>query len=232
MLSSLSENPDIASQKDLYKIGFSTTTIEERISNAENEPTYLLAPVKIVASYKVANINPQKFEDLIHTVLTPVQYRVKITTPDGTLHQPREWFVVPINVIDVIIEKIINGTITNYTYNPTQQCLEKVIVKQTSTFNTQGLKILTLNIKKIYYDQIMSGEKTIEYRELKTTTLNKYTYEDPSDGKRYLKHYDAIRFFVGYHRDRESALIEVKDIIYNEGLVEYHLGQILERIEK
>lgn len=232
VLSSLSKDPDIANQKDLYKIGFSTTTIEERISNAENEPTYLLAPVKIVASYKVANINPQKFEDIIHKVLSPVQYRVKITTPDGVLHQPREWFVVPLNVVDVIIEKIVNGSIVNYTYNPTQQCLEKVIVKQTSTFNTEGLKILTLNIKKIYYDEIMSGEKTIEFRELKTTSLNKYTYEDPSDGKRYLKYYDAIRFFVGYHRDRESALVRVTNITFNEGIVEYHLGEILEKIEK
>jgi hypothetical protein len=53
---------------------------------------------------------------------------------------------------------------------------------------------------------------------------------DESDGKRYLRRYDAIRFFVGYHKDRESALVQVKDITYNEGIVEYHLGLVLERI--
>ena len=57
----------------------------------------------------------------------------------------------------------------------------------------------------------------------------KYTYLDESDGKRYLRRYDALRLFVGYHKDRESALVQVTDITYNEGLVEFHLGMILER---
>ena len=123
-----------------------------------------------------------------------------------------------------------DGSIVGYTYNPEQECLEKRIIKEKSTFDTKGMKVLTLNIKKIYFDEIMSGAKKIEYRELKQTTLNKYTYLDESDGKRYLRRYDAIRFFVGYHKDRESALVQVKDITYNEGIVEYHLGLVLERI--
>ena len=92
------------------------------------------------------------------------------------------------------------------------------------------MKVLTLNIKKVYFDEIMNGEKKIEYRELKQTTLNKYTYMDESDGKRYLRRYDALRLFVGYHKDRESALVQVTDTTYNDGIVEYHLGLILERI--
>ena len=74
------------------------------------------------------------------------------------------------------------------------------------------------------------SEKKNETRELKQTTLNRYTYLDESDGKRYLRRYDALRLFVGYHKDRESALVQVKDITYNEGIVEYHLGLILEII--
>ena len=74
----------------------------------------------------------------------------------------------------------------------------------------------------------MSGTKKIEFRELKQTTLNKYTYLDETDCKRYLRRYDALRLFVGYHKDRESALVEVKDITYHNGVVEYHLGLILE----
>jgi hypothetical protein len=77
----------------------------------------------------------------------------------------------------------------------------------------------------------MSGAKKIEYRELKQTTLNKYTYLDETDGKRYLRRYDALRLFVGYNKDRESALVQVTDITYNKGIVEYHLGLILEKIE-
>ena len=230
VLSSLSNEPAIKEEKNLYKIGFTTGSVEQRIANAANEPTYLMAPVKIVATYKVVNMNSQKFEDLIHLLLKPVQFQVTVFDDKGIEHQPQEWFVVPLPVVDVIIQKIMDGSIVGYTYNSQLECLEKRIVKAESTFNTTGMKILTLNIKKIYFDEIMSGIKKIEYRELKQTTLNKYTYLDESDGKRYLRRYDALRLFVGYHKDRESALVQVTDITYNEGIVEYHLGMILEKL--
>ena len=232
VLSSLSLDPAIKDVKHLYKIGFSTNSVEQRIANAENEPTYLMAPVKIQASYKVVNMNSQKFEDLIHQLLKPVQFQVSVFDDNGVEHQPQEWFVVPLPVVDVIIQKIVDGSIVGYTYNPKLECLEKRIVKEKSTFDTTGMKVLTLNIKKMYFDEIMKGTKDIEYRQLKQTTLNKYTYLDESDGKRYLRRYDAIRFFVGYHKDRESALVQVKDITYNAGIVEYHLGLILEVLNK
>lgn len=232
VLSSLSQDPAIKEVKHLYKIGFSTNSVEQRIANAENEPTYLMAPVKIQASYKVVNMNSQKFEDLIHQLLKSVQFQVSVFDDKGIEHQPQEWFVVPLPVVDVIIQKIVDGSIVGYTYNPTLECLEKRVVKEKSTFDTTGMKVLTLNIKKMYFDEIMSGTKDIEYRQLKQSTLNKYTYLDESDGKRYLRRYDAIRFFVGYHKDRESALVQVKDTTYNNGIVEYHLGLILEVLNK
>lgn len=231
VLSSLSDDPAVKDVKNLYKIGFTTTNVEQRIANAENEPTYLMAPVKIVASYKVVNLNSQKFEDLVHQLLKHVQFQVTVFDDRGIEHQPQEWFVVPLSVVDVIIKKIMDGSIVGYTYNPQLQCLEKRIIKEKSTFDTTGMKVLTLNIKKIYFDEIMSGTKKIEYRELKQTTLNKYTYIDEADGKRYLRRYDALRLFVGYHKDRESALVQVTDTTYNNGIVEYHLGLILEVIK-
>lgn len=230
VLSSLSDNPIIKEEKNLYKIGFTTQSVEQRIANAANEPTYLMAPVMIIATYKVVNMNSQKFEDLVHQLLKPVQFQVTVYDEKGFEHQPQEWFVVPLPVVDVIIQKIMDGTIVGYTYNPLMECLEKRVVKKESTFDTTGMKVLTLNIKKMYFDEIMSGIKMIEYRELKQTTLNKYTYLDESDGKRYLRRYDALRLFVGYHKDRESALVQVTDITYNEGIVEYHLGMVLEKI--
>lgn len=231
VLSSLSDDPAVKDVKNLYKIGFTTNSVEQRITNAANEPTYLMAPVKIVATYKVVNMNSQKFEDLVHLLLKPVQFQVTVFDDEGIEHQPQEWFIVPLSVVDVIIKKIMDGTIVGYTYNPQLECLEKRVVKAKSTFDTTGMKVLTLNIKKIYFDEIISGTKTIEYRELKQTTLNKYTYLDESDGKRYLRRYDALRLFVGYNKDRESALVQVKDITYNEGIVEYHLGMILEVVK-
>ncbi len=230
ILSSLSDNPVVKKEKNLYKIGFTTNSVEQRIANAENDPTYLMAPVKIVATYKVVNMNSQMFEDLVHQLLMPVQFQVTVFDEQGKEHQPQEWFVVPLPVVDVIIKKIMDGSVVGFTYNPQLECLEKRVVKNKSTFDTTGMKVLTLNIKKVYFDEIMSGEKKIEYRELKQTTLNKYTYLDESDGKRYLRRYDALRLFVGYHKDRESALVQVTDTTYNNGIVEYHLGLILERI--
>lgn len=230
ILSSLSGNPVVKKEKNLYKIGFTTNSVEQRIANAENDPTYLMAPVKIVATYKVVNMNSQMFEDLVHQLLMPVQFQVTVFDEQGKEHQPQEWFVVPLPVVDVIIKKIMDGTIVGFTYNPQLECLEKRVAKNKSTFDTTGMKVLTLNIKKVYFDEIMNGEKKIEYRELKQTTLNKYTYLDESDGKRYLRRYDALRLFVGYHKDRESALVQVTDTTYNDGIVEYHLGLILERI--
>lgn len=232
ILSSLSTQPEIANQKDLYKIGFTINTVEERIADAVNDPTYLMSPVKIEASYKIVNMNSHVFETLIHQVLDAVQMQISVTDKSGNVCHPQEWYVVPFPVIETIIRKILDGSITQYTYNAQMKCLERSIVKSKSTFDTSGMKVLSLNIKKIFFDEIMKGEKLIEYRELKQTTINKYTYVDESDRKRYLRRYDALRLYVGYNKDRESAIVEVVDTTYNEGIVEYHLGKILEHIEK
>ncbi|WP_036878063.1 GIY-YIG nuclease family protein [Xylanibacter oryzae] len=230
VLSSLSQVPEIANQKYLYKIGFTVNTVEERITDAAKDPTYLMAPVKIEASYKIVNLNSHVFETLIHQVLDTVQMQISITDNAGNVCHPKEWYVVPLPVIDTIIKKILDGSITKYSYNSQMMCLEKTIVKSESVFDTTGMKVLTLNIKKVFFDEIMKGEKKIEYRELKQTKLNKYTYIDETDGKRYLRRYDVIRLHVGYNKNSESAIVEVTDITYNEGMVEYHLGSILEHL--
>lgn len=230
VLRSLSDNPNIKSQKNLYKIGFSTIAVEERIANAANEPTYLMAAVEIVETFKIVNMNSHIFESLLHQLFDAVKFEVTITDSNGKVHKPKEWFVVPLNIIDTVIEKIMDGTILEYIYNPQMECLEKRATKRVSNYDTKGMKILTLNIKKVYFDQIISGEKKTEYRELKQTTLNKYTYIDEADGKRYLRRYDALRLFVGYRKDRESALLEVINTTYDNGVVEYHLGKVLEKI--
>ena len=124
VLQSLSEDPNISKEKDLYKIGFTKNTVEERIANATHEPTYLMAPVKIAAIYKVINLHSQKFEDLVHQILKNVQFQVKVIDDKGLLHEPQEWFVVPLSIVDAIIRKIADGTIINYSYNSELRCLE------------------------------------------------------------------------------------------------------------
>lgn len=228
VLRSLSPATEIAGVKNLYKIGFTTNRVEERIANAVHEPTYLMAPVQIVETAEIVNMNSHIFESLVHQVFNAVQFQVKVFDDEGIEHVPSEWYVAPLEIIELVIKKVADGSITRYSYNAEMQCLEKRIVRKESTFNTAGLRVLSLVIKKVYYDEILAGIKTVEYRELKQTTMNKMTYVDEADGKRYLKRFDALRLFVGYNKDRESAIVEVKDITFENGVVEYHLGRILE----
>lgn len=116
VLRSKSTRPEIAAIKDLYKIGFTTTSVESRIANAKNEPTYLCADVEVVATWKVYNVKSSTFEALIHKVFDCV--RITITV-DG--HQPKEWFVVPLNIIDEAVKAIIANKPIEY--NPRLQQL-------------------------------------------------------------------------------------------------------------
>lgn len=109
VLRSKSSCPEIAAIKDLYKIGFTVTSIESRIANAKNEPTYLCADVEVVATWKVYNVKSSTFEALIHKLFAPVQLQV---TVDG--HRPKEWFIIPFKVIEEAINAIISGKSIEY----------------------------------------------------------------------------------------------------------------------
>lgn len=230
VLRSLSDNPEIRDVKYLYKIGFTTQKVEERVANAEHEPTYLMAPVEIVSTYMIVNMHSQKFEDLVHKVLHEVNFRFKVADDKGEMHEATEWYQVPLEIIDSIIQKIMNGTIVYFSYNKEQMCLEQRMEKKQSKLDLSGLNVLKLVIKKKDFEQIVSGEKKEEYRELKQTTLNKYTYIDESDGKRYLKRYDILRLCVGHDSDMDSAVVEVVGTTYNGGIVTFSLGKVLEVI--
>lgn len=111
VLRSKSSRPEIAAIKDLYKIGFTATSVESRIANAKNEPTYLCADVEVVATWKVYNVKSSTFEALIHKLFAPVQLQV---TVDG--HRPKEWFIVPFKVIEEAVNAIISSK--SIEYNP------------------------------------------------------------------------------------------------------------------
>ncbi len=117
VLSSLSDKPEIANMHNLYKIGFSTRSVEERIKNSSQDPTYLMAPVKIIATYKCYNMNTQKFEHLLHRVFSKARLDLHVTGLDNENYVPDEWFVVPIEVIDQAVSLIISDEILNYEYD-------------------------------------------------------------------------------------------------------------------
>jgi hypothetical protein len=123
VLRSLSDDPQIASVADLYKIGYSGGPVEKRIANADREPTYLMAPVEIIASYRTYNLKTSALEHLLHRVFGEVRLRVTQVTKDGRIYEPSEWFVAPIAAIDQAIELITSGDIVEYEYDAESQTL-------------------------------------------------------------------------------------------------------------
>jgi hypothetical protein len=101
----------------LHKIGVTGGRVEDRIANAEHDATYLLAPVKVVATWKLANIHRFRFEQTIHRVFASVQLELMIPDRFGIAVAPREWFIVPLPVIDEVMRRIQDGTITGFVYD-------------------------------------------------------------------------------------------------------------------
>lgn len=119
VLRSQSPHPTVAAHRDvLHKIGVTGGDVTRRIANASLDPTYLMAPVEIVATYELYDINRTKLEALIHRLFDPARLDIEVHDRFGNPVTPREWFLVPLFVIDEAVEKIRDGTITRYTYNP------------------------------------------------------------------------------------------------------------------
>jgi len=121
VLRSKSDVPEIKEIDDLYKIGFSRHPVKQRIKNAAQDPTYLMADVSIVSEYQTFNLNPQKFENLLHTFFMSSRLDIDAIDKNGFQTTPREWFVVPLKVIEMAVQLLINGEIVNYRYDHQKQ---------------------------------------------------------------------------------------------------------------
>jgi hypothetical protein len=117
ILRSKSDKQEIKEINNLFKIGFSKVSVEERIRNATQEPTYLMADVKIVMAYKCYNMNPHKLEQLVHGFFGKSCLNIDVFDINGNRHTPREWFIAPLHVIEQAIHFIIAGSIINYKYD-------------------------------------------------------------------------------------------------------------------
>ncbi len=118
VLRSLSQHPDIKAIPNLYKIGLARQSIETRIQNAVNEPTYLMAAVALVSTFQCYNVNLPKLENLLHRFFDPAAAKIQVTDAQGNYHTPKEWFSVPLATIETAVRLLISGEIVNYTYNP------------------------------------------------------------------------------------------------------------------
>ena len=119
VLRSLSNHPFVAEHRDLiHKIGVTGGKVESRIAGAEKDATYLLADVEVVATYKLHNLNRTRLENIFHRLFGAAQFDLTIEDRFGHPVKPREWFLVPLHVIDEAVERIRNGSITDVVYDP------------------------------------------------------------------------------------------------------------------
>lgn len=119
VLQSLSNHPYVAQHRELiHKIGVTGGKVETRIANAARDATYLLADVEIVATYKLADINRTALEGVFHRIFAPAQLDLTIQDRFGHPVRPREWFLVPLHVIDEAVQRIRDGSITGMVYDP------------------------------------------------------------------------------------------------------------------
>jgi hypothetical protein len=119
VLRSKSDHPLVSANRDvLHKIGVTGGDITRRLANARLDPTFLMAEVEVVATYTLYNINRVKLENLIHRIFAPAQLDIEIKDRFGNPIVPREWFLVPRFVVDDAVERIKDGTITDYIYDP------------------------------------------------------------------------------------------------------------------
>lgn len=127
VLRSKSENPSISAHSQvLHKIGVTGGDIERRIANANLDPTFLMADVEVVATYKLSNINRTKLENVIHRIFDSARLEVEVKDRFGLPIVPREWFLVPLFVIDEAVDRIKDGTIADYQYDRASASLKRI----------------------------------------------------------------------------------------------------------
>ncbi|MDC9807985.1 GIY-YIG nuclease family protein [Rhizobium binxianense] len=119
VLRSKSDHPDVVAHRDLiHKVGVTGGTVETRIAHAALDSTYLLAEVEVVATYKLFNINRTRLENVLHRVLSPARLDLTIQDRFGNPVKPKEWYLVPLHVIDEVVARVKDGTIKFYEYDP------------------------------------------------------------------------------------------------------------------
>lgn len=119
VLRSKSDHPVVAANRNvLHKIGVTGGDLKQRIANARQDATFLLADVEIIATYQLFNINRTRLENVIHRVFGRARLEIEIKDRFGNPVVPREWFLVPLFAVNEAVERIKDGSIISYSYDP------------------------------------------------------------------------------------------------------------------
>jgi len=125
VLRSKSDHPFVAEHRDvIHKIGVTGGSVEARLAGADKSATYLLSGVEVVATYKVYGVNCRQLEALLHKVFAPALLDLSLRDRFGNPVKPREWFLLPISIIDEAVERVRDGTIVGLKYDPSSVSLK------------------------------------------------------------------------------------------------------------
>lgn len=125
ILGSLSQDPALRGIRNLHKIGYTEKELDQRIAGAERQQTYLEAPVQVVTFFDCYNLDPRRFERLVHAMLHQQRVNVLLHSRDGGTYRPREWFDVELDTAREIVKRIVDGTIAQYRMDNTTGRLVK-----------------------------------------------------------------------------------------------------------
>ncbi len=119
VLRSKSDHPFVSQNRDvLHKIGVTGGDLKARIAQASKQPTYLMAEVEIVATFKLSNVNRSKLEGLLHKFFATARLDVELKNQFGFQVEPREWFLVPLAVIERAVRLLMEGSLAKFRYEP------------------------------------------------------------------------------------------------------------------
>lgn len=110
----LSEDPALNKIPNLYKIGFTSGTVQERTKNAVNDMAFLESPIEIVEVANCYNLDPRGLEGVIHGFLHAQRINITLTSKKGGSYQPKEWFSIDLDEAKKVIGLIIDGSIIDY----------------------------------------------------------------------------------------------------------------------
>lgn len=91
---------------NLYKIGVATD-LKKRLTGTQDQATYLYAPVQLVRSYEVKNLDANKLEKTLHHVLADKRVRLTVADANGRAVEATEWFVVELEEVERILHQIL-----------------------------------------------------------------------------------------------------------------------------
>jgi len=120
---SLSDDPTIYPHRHiLHKIGVTSQDVKRRIADAKNDPTFLLAPVDVVATYQLGNLPRETVENLLHRFFEAARpAELFVLDRFGKKVHPKEWFFVLPEHVSQAAALLRDGRLHEFWYDPSQQ---------------------------------------------------------------------------------------------------------------